>query len=41
MTMHRRTDFTKTDVQQTRRIFTSGIDDVVVVAAENQLQEVA
>ena len=39
--MHRRTDFTKTDVQQTRRIFTSGIDDVVVVAAENQLQEVA
>ncbi|MBE9003155.1 FAD-binding protein [Nostoc sp. LEGE 12447] len=39
--MHRRTDFTKTDVQQTRRIFTSGIDNVVVVAAENQLQEVA
>ncbi|WP_242071941.1 FAD-dependent oxidoreductase [Nostoc sp. FACHB-110] len=39
--MHRRTDFTKTDVQQTRRILTSGVDDVVVFAAQNQLQEVA
>ncbi|MFN6469037.1 MAG: FAD-dependent oxidoreductase [Nostoc sp. SerVER01] len=39
--MHRRTDFTTTDVQQTRRILTEGIDDVVVVAQENQWKEVA
>ncbi len=39
--MHRRSDFTTIDIQQTRRIFTSGIDDVVVIAQENQLKEVA
>jgi hypothetical protein len=39
--MHRRTDFTTTDVQQTRRILTAGVDDVVVVAEQKQWKEVA
>lgn len=38
--MHRRTDFTTTDDTQTRRLLTFGIDDVAVIAAEKQWQEV-